>query len=146
MTRANGDHFEPDAQRWAGQENNMTNEKQRVVVVGASSKPERYSNRAVRLLIQYGHDVVPINPAASLIEGLWVVPKLEELSGHVDTVTLYVSAERSSALEDAITNLNPDRVIFNPGAENPPLRAKLEAQGILTEEACTLVLLNTNQF
>ncbi len=124
----------------------MADKKQRVVVVGASSKPERYSNRALRLLIQHGHDVVPINPTASLIEGRRVVPKLEELSGHVDTVTLYVSAERSSALEHTLTSLRPDRVIFNPGAENPALRATLEAQGIHTEEACTLVLLNTNQF
>ncbi len=124
----------------------MADNKQRVVVVGASAKPERYSNRAVRVLIQHGHDVVPINPAVSLIEGLRVVPRLEELSGHVDTVTLYVSAERSSALEHSIISLKPERVIFNPGAENPGLRSILEAQGIHTEEACTLVLLNTNQF
>ncbi len=124
----------------------MADNKQRVVVVGASAKPERYSNRAVRVLIQHGHDVVPINPAVSLIEGLRVVPRLEELSGHVDTVTLYVSAERSSALEHSIISLKPDRVIFHPGAENPGLRSILEAQGIHTEEACTLVLLNTNQF
>lgn len=125
----------------------MTNqEQQRVVVVGASSKPERYSNRAVRLLVQHGHEVVPVHPAASSIEGLPVVRSLEDVRGHVDTLTLYVSAERSSALESEITRLHPERVIFNPGAENPDLLAILEAQGILTEEACTLVLLSTNQF
>jgi predicted CoA-binding protein len=75
-----------------------------------------------------------------------VISGLEDLSGHVDTVTLYVSAERSSAMEDAIVNLRPGRVIFNPGAENPALRAALEANSIHTEEACTLVLLNTHQF
>ena len=124
----------------------MARQKQRVVVVGASPNPERYSNRAVRLLIQHGHEVVPIHPAVSSIEGLPVVPRLEQLSGHVDTVTLYVSAKISSAMEDPITALQPDRVIFNPGAENPALRATLKAKGIHTEEACTLVLLNTNQF
>ena len=125
---------------------NMALSRQRVVVVGASAKPERYSNRAVRLLIQHGHEVVPINPAAPSIEGLPVVPRLEALTGHVHTLTLYVSAKRSSLLEGSITKLQPDRVIFNPGAENPALRATLEAQGIHTEEACTLVLLNTGQF
>lgn len=124
----------------------MRDKKQRVVVIGASAKPERYSNRAVRLLLEHGHEVVPINPGISTIEGLPVVSSLEDLSGHVDTVTLYVSAERSSALEDAITHLHPDRVIFNPGAENPALQATLDANGIYTEEACTLVLLNTDQF
>ena len=124
----------------------MESQKQRVVVVGASPKPERYSNRAVRLLVQHGHDVVPINPTESTIEGLPVTPKLELLSGHVDTVTVYVSAQISSAMEEAITNLQPGRVIFNPGAENPTPRETLNAKGIETEEACTLVLLNTNQF
>ena len=124
----------------------MGDKGQRVVVVGASAKPERYSNRAVHLLIQHGHEVVPVNPAVSSIEGLPVVSRIEDLSGHVDTLTLYVSEEKSSALEDAIIHLHPDRVIFNPGAENPALRATLEANGISTEEACTLVLLSTNQF
>ena len=120
--------------------------KQRVVVVGASIKPERYSNQAVRLLIQYGHEVVPVNPAASLIEGLTVVPRLDEIEGHVHTLTLYLSPKSSSVLEGAMIRINPDRVIFNPGTENPTLQATLEAQGIHTEEACTLVMLNTDQF
>lgn len=120
--------------------------QQRVVVVGASPKPERYSNRAVRLLVQHGHEVVPIHPAAPSIEDIPAVARLADVSGHVDTLTLYVSAQRSSTLQGEISRLHPDRVIFNPGAENPDLRSQLEAQGIHTEEACTLVLLNTNQF
>lgn len=75
-----------------------------------------------------------------------MVRGVEEVSGHVDTVTLYVGPEVSSELESAIAELHPDRVIFNPGAENPALKAALEANGIGTEEACTLVLLNTGQF
>ncbi len=124
----------------------MVNNKQRVVVVGASPKEERYSNRAVRLLVEHGHEVVPVNPAESSIEGIPVVPRLDDLGGHVDTVTLYVSPKISSAMEEPLTALNPDRVIFNPGTENPALCAALKAHGIHTEEACTLVLLNTGQF
>ena len=124
----------------------MILKKERVAVVGASPKPERYSNQAVRLLIQHGHEVVPVNPAASTIEGLPVVSRLEDLDGHVDTVTLYVSAKRSAVLTDTLIRIRPGRVIFNPGAENPDLAAALNAQDIHTEEACTLVLLNTNQF
>ena len=75
-----------------------------------------------------------------------VVPSVQELSGHVDTVTMYVSAKISSQLEDALLTLKPGRVIFNPGAENPKLRAFLDSNGIGTEEACTLVLLTTGQF
>jgi len=124
----------------------MAQQRQRVAVVGASAKPERYSNRAVRELVRHGHEVIPVHPAASSIEGLPVVPHVADLSGHVDTVTLYVSAKRSSELTGALASLHPDRVIFNPGAENPELAEALEAEGIRTEEACTLVLLSTGQF
>ncbi|MFO7937308.1 MAG: CoA-binding protein [Kiritimatiellia bacterium] len=124
----------------------MNNGKQRVVVLGASPKPERYSNRAVRLLVEHGHEVLPVNPAVPVIEDLPVIHSLDDISGHVDTVTLYVAAGRSSPMADSLVGLHPDRVIFNPGAENPALKLQLESNGIRTEDACTLVLLNTEQF
>ena len=124
----------------------MSEKKQRVVVVGASAKPGRYSHRAVCLLLQHGHEVIPVNPYAQAIEGLPVVPDVADVDGQVDTVTLYVSAQISSALVATLKQLHPGRVIFNPGAENPSLRDELEKEGIHTEEACTLVLLNTQQF
>ena len=124
----------------------MADRKQRVVVVGASARPDRYSNRAVRLLLEHGHEVVPVHPATAFIEDLPVISRLEDLRGPVDTVTLYVSAQRSSALEEAVINLRPGRVIFNPGAENPSLAQALRDNGVEVLEACTLVLLRTKQF
>lgn len=124
----------------------MPDEKQRVVVVGASSKPDRYSNRAVRLLVEHGHDVVPVHPAIGTIEGLPVAHKLSEIDGRVDTLTLYVSPMVSSVMQEDIIRMHPSRVLFNPGAENPPLRDALRSHGIDTEEVCTLVLLRTGQF
>lgn len=124
----------------------MKKRNQRVVVVGASPKPERYSNQAVRLLLQHGHTVVPVHPAASQIEGIPVVSSLDDVEGRVDTVTLYVAGNRSTALAEPLMRLRPARVIFNPGTENPDLQAVLTQQGIATEEACTLVLLKSNQF
>ncbi len=47
---------------------------------------------------------------------------------------------------DYLLSLRPRRIIFNPGAENPELKKKAEALGIETEEACTLVLLATDQY
>ncbi|MES2918544.1 MAG: CoA-binding protein [Pseudomonadota bacterium] len=117
-----------------------------VAVVGASPKPERYSNKAVRLLREYGHNVLPVNPAQSLIEGLTVTPRIEELPRGIDTVTLYVGPDHSGALLEPLLALAPRRVIVNPGAENPALEAGLRAAGIAVEEACTLVLLRTGQY
>ncbi len=124
----------------------MTKVKQRVVIVGASPKPERYSNRAVALLIENGHEAIPVHPTATTIHGAHAVPHLSDVRDHVDTVTLYVSPTISSSLEKELLTLHPDRVIFNPDSENETLRRNLESHGIRTVEACTLVLLKTNQF
>jgi hypothetical protein len=37
-------------------------------------------------------------------------------------------------------------VIFNPGAESPRLKDRLEAAGIRVQWECTLVLLRTGQY
>ncbi|MBN8419124.1 MAG: CoA-binding protein [Verrucomicrobia bacterium] len=117
-----------------------------VVIVGASNNPERYSHRALLLLRKDGHAVVPVHPALAEIEGIPVVADVGSISGPVDTVTMYVGPAISSGLQDKLIALKPGRVIFNPGAENASLADALQKAGIVCEEACTLVLLNTGQF
>ena len=119
---------------------------QRVVIVGASDNPERYSHRALLSLRQHGHAVVPVHPKLAEIEGVPVVADLSAITGAVDTVTMYVGAAISAGLKDQLIALKPRRVIFNPGAENAHLQEALQQAGIACEEACTLVLLNTGQF
>lgn len=119
----------------------------KTAVLGASPKPDRYSNKAIRMLAEYGHEVVPVHPAHQEIEGLDVAAGLDALEPQsIDTLTMYVNADRSAGLADAIVALRPRRVIFNPGAENQALAGRLEQNGIEVENACTLVLLSTNAF
>lgn len=117
-----------------------------VAVLGASQNPERYSNKAVRLLSEYHHEVLPINPSQESIEGLVVVRTLAALDKPVDTLTLYMSPKHLLPLAQDIVRLRPKRVIFNPGTESSELQAQLDAAGIAWLEACTLVMLRTGQF
>ena len=119
---------------------------QTVVIVGASNKPERYANKAQKLLRQHGHKVIPVHPLLTEIDGVPVQQSLAAISEPVDTVTMYVGPDRSAALADTLVALKPKRVIFNPGAESSLLEQRLRAAGIPFEAACTLVLLNTDQF
>lgn len=119
---------------------------QNVAVLGASTNPERYSNKAVRLLREHGHQVIPVNPAQDVIEGLPVMHTLGDIQETIDTLTLYMAPKHLAALADSIVALKPGRVIFNPGTEDPALQTRLDAAGIRWEEACTLVLLRTGQF
>ncbi|MCA9783166.1 MAG: CoA-binding protein [Candidatus Delongbacteria bacterium] len=117
-----------------------------VVVLGASDKPERYSNRAVRMLLEHGHVVIPVHPSLQTVEGLTVVPSLARVPRPVDTLTVYVSPTIGATLEGPILALAPRRVIFNPGSEAPSLVPALEAAGIEVVQNCTLVMLGLGSF
>lgn len=120
---------------------------EKVVVVGASPKPDRYSNKAIKMLIQHGHQVIPVNPGHEIVEGLNTISSLAELKpGSIDTVTMYVGSVHSSNMGEDLKNLEPRRVIFNPGSENPELENDLRQAGIGVVHACTLVMLSINQF
>ena len=117
-----------------------------VAVLGASPKPDRYSNKAVRMLIQRGHQVYPVTPGHPVIEGISTVGKLSELRDPIDTVTVYVGPKHIGPLIPEIVAVKPRRVIANPGAESPELAKALKDAGIGYVEACTLVMLGTGQF
>ena len=120
--------------------------KEKVVVIGASHKPDRYSYKAIQALLNYGHEVIPVNPALKEVLGLQVVNSIADIKGSVDTVTLYVGPERLAQTADEIAALKPKRIIANPGAESEIMEKAAKKNGIDYEEACTLVLLSTGQF
>src|SRR6056297_2266347 len=117
----------------------------KTLVIGASPRPHRYSYRAVSSLRSHGHDVVALAKRKNEVEDVEIqteFPKDED----IHTVTMYVGAPRQPEYYEPLLNLKPKRVIFNPGAENPELYSKLEKEGIEAIEACTLVMLTTNQY
>ncbi len=117
----------------------------KTVVLGASTNPSRYSYLATRRLQQYGHEVVPIGIREGAIHGIVIqngTPDVED----VDTITLYLNPQRQEAYYDYILNLKPQRIIFNPGTENPTLMRLAREQGIATEAACTLVMLSVGNY
>jgi predicted CoA-binding protein len=121
-------------------------EHSRVAVLGASPKEERYSFKAVKMLKEHEHVPVPVHPAGHEVDGITALQSLNDINEPVDTLTVYVSAKISDKEFDNIVKLKPRRVVFNPGAENSDLAEKLRNEGIEVVEACTLVMLRTDQF
>ncbi len=119
---------------------------QRVVVLGATPKEDRYAYKAMKMLQEHGHVPVPVNPAFPEVLGLKCHASISEVPPPIDTLTLYLGEARSEPLIPEILAARPARIIFNPGAENPRLASAAQAQGIEVLEACTLVLLRTGQF
>ena len=117
-----------------------------VAIIGASDKPERYSNMAMHVLKDHGYDVVLVNPFKSQIEGQKCIKSVDEYDGKIDTVTLYVNPVRFHDHIEDVIKAGPKRVIMNPGTEDAQHEKALNDSGIKVQKACTLVLLSQNQF
>ena len=120
-----------------------------VAVLGASPKETRYANKAIKELVSgaYGDfKVLPVSPKGGVIYNQTCLISLGEISVPVDTLTMYVGGAISSKMVDQIIELNPKRIIFNPGTENPKLMVAATEAGINCLEACTLIMLHTGQF
>lgn len=113
--------------------------------MGASENIQRYANMAIRKLLSHGHDVVAFGRKKGNVEGVAIEDTLQDWKA-INTVTLYLNPKNQQPYYDFILQLNPKRVIFNPGTENTVLQQKLQEHNIAFEEACTLVLLSTNQY
>ena len=121
------------------------NESKRTLVLGASDNPSRYSYLAVNRLRSHGHPVVAIGKKNAMVADVPIEKEKKDWD-NVDTVTLYLNPIHQQQYYDYILSLKPKRIIFNPGAENDELADLAAKNGIKPIEACTLVLLSTNQY
>ena len=117
----------------------------KTLVLGASSNPAQYSHLAVKKLAAAGHPVEAIGRDAFMIDGVSVGNSQQHLEG-IDTVTIYLNMDRQKAYQEYILSLNPRRIIFNPGAENPNFFMEATNKGIVALEACTLVMLSAGTY
>lgn len=115
------------------------------LVLGASTKPERYAYKAIIQLRAKKYPVVAVGAKTGTVAGVEFKTSLEQLPP-IHTVSMYLSPARQEMYYDKIIALQPQRVLFNPGTENPAFAQRLQNEGIAVENACNLVLLATNQY
>ena len=119
--------------------------RNKTLVLGASVNTEKYSNAAIRNLLKKNIEVVAFGIREGWVGDVMISPEMKPYPD-IHTVSLYISPKHQKAYFDYIVSLCPERVIFNPGTENPELFEYLKENGIDFEIACTLTLLATNQY
>ncbi len=115
------------------------------LVIGASENPARYIYKAIHALLDHHYRVWGIGNKEGKVDNV-AFSKARPPLKDVDTVTLYLNPTHQKEYYDYILSLKPNRIIFNPGTENPELEQLAKAQGVEPLEACTLVLLATGQY
>ena len=111
-----------------------------VAVIGASSKKERDSNKAVRALVEAGYNPYPVHPKEQLIEGRPVARSVSDISDPIDFVSIYVNPKIAldSGLPEQLMWKHVKGAILNPGTRDETLVEKLEEWGIIVLQECTI--------
>jgi predicted CoA-binding protein len=117
----------------------------KTLVLGASSNPSRYSYLAMNRLKAHQHPVVAVGRREAEVAGISILKTPVSEEG-IDTVTLYLNPTHQKEYYNYILGLNPRRIIFNPGTENPELMKLAREKSIEPVVACTLVMLATGQY
>ena len=119
----------------------------KTVIIGATTNPARYAFTAAGMLSEYGHEIVPVGIKSGSVYGKEILQiNKRPVITDVDTVTLYIGPQHQPQHYDYILSLKPKRVIFNPGTENAEFEKLVTDSRAEALEACTLVLLRSNQY
>jgi len=115
------------------------------LVIGASTKADRYSNKCIKLLQEHKIKTYAIGNKEGTVNQV----KIETGFPHytdINTVAIYLSEKNQEVYYDYVISLKPQRILFPPGTENHEFEIKARANGIITEQACPLVMLNVGTF
>ena len=119
----------------------------RTAIIGATPNPARYASIAAEMLTDFNHEIIPIGIKKGVVEGQEIldIRQFPEVEG-VHTITMYIGPAHQPPYYDYLLSLKPERIIFNPGTENPELAAMAREKGIEVDEACTLVMLRVGLY
>jgi len=113
----------------------------RWAVVGASPKPERYSNKIMRILVERGYDVSLVRPGLNEIDGLPVYKTIADIPADIDVVDMVVNPEVGIKAMEQIAERGIKYVWLQPGSESEEIHAFAREHGIVAIEACILAVL-----
>ncbi|MBK9283991.1 MAG: CoA-binding protein [Sphingobacteriaceae bacterium] len=117
----------------------------KTLIIGASTNPERYSYKALLSLQNHGHEVLAAGIQEGELNGVKFITDKKQIAD-IDTVTLYVGPKNQTEWIPYVLQLKPNRLVFNPGTENPDFFQLATAEGIECIEACTLVMLGIGNY
>jgi predicted CoA-binding protein len=117
-----------------------------VAVVGASSDPRKFGNRAVRAFRRQGYKVIPINPNEAMVDGLKTYPSVLDVPESIDMATFYVPPEIGEKVIVEIARKGIPEVWLNPGSESDELIHAARALKIEPILACSILGIGENPY
>jgi len=117
----------------------MGPEGKRIAIIGASTNPEKFGNKAVKAYRQQGYTVFPVTPNAEEVEGLRAYRSIVDIPGPVDTVSLYLPPKVGITVLADIAEKGVEEFYVNPGAESENLLEEARRLGLRPIVACSIL-------
>ena len=95
-------------------------------VVGASADRAKYGNKVLRVYLQNGRTVYPVNPRGGEIEGLQAFPDLASLPELPHGVSIITPPSVTEAVVREAVELGIKHLWMQPGAESDAALERLE--------------------
>ena len=117
-----------------------------VAVIGASSDPRKFGNRAVRAFRRQGYKVIPINPHEAQVEGLKTYPSVLDVPDPIDIATFYVPPEIGETVIREVASKKIPEVWLNPGSESEELIRVARSLKVEPIVACSILGIGENPY
>jgi predicted CoA-binding protein len=117
-----------------------------VAVIGASSNPRKFGNRAIRAFRRQGYTVIPINPHEATVEGLKSYASVLDVPGTIDMATFYVPPEVGRQVMAEVARKGIPEVWLNPGSESPELVQLARSLNVEPILACSILGIGENPY
>jgi uncharacterized protein len=116
-------------------------------VVGASRDRNKYGNKVLRVYMQHGRAVYPVNPNADEVEGLEAYPDLASLPEPVYGISIVTPPDVTERVVQEAADLGVGHVWMQPGAESEAAVALAESRGlnVIAGGPCILVTLGYHE-
>jgi len=115
-----------------------------VAIIGASSDPRKYGNKAIKAYSIIGYKVYPINPNEDEIEGIKAYKSILDIPDQIDRVTMYVPPKVGLGILEDIAKKGVKELYFNPGSENDEIVGKAKKLGLNPILACSILAIGLN--
>jgi uncharacterized protein len=117
-----------------------------VAVIGASSDPRKFGNRAVRAFRRQGYTVIPINPNESQVEGLKTYASVLDVPEAIDMATFYVPPDIGARVIKDVARKQIPEVWLNPGSESDELVRLAKSLKVEPILACSILGIGENPY
>lgn len=110
----------------------LLNSTRTIALVGASAKPDRPSNRVMRMLLRHGYHVIPVNPGleGETIHGQRVVAHVSDIEDRIDMVDIFRSADKAGQAVDEAIEAGAGAVWMQLGVIDSAAAKRAETAGL----------------